>query len=65
MFKKSVEIFQRDGKWIVRVANAGETFEREFDHPPYAKSFGSGQALRLGVAIADVEGLEPSSPSTA
>jgi hypothetical protein len=64
MSKKSVEIFQRDGKWIVRVANAGETFEREFDHPPYAKSFGSGQAIRLGVAITDIDSQVPSKSST-
>ncbi|MBW6426090.1 hypothetical protein KX729_32515 [Rhizobium sp. XQZ8] len=47
MSRNSVEIIVRDGRWIVRVIERGETYEEDFGIEEGARSWASGQIIRL------------------
>lgn len=63
MHRNSVEVFQRDGRWIVRVTEHGVSLEEHFGLQESAKSWAAGQIIRLRRqaspdAIADCTGVE-------
>lgn len=42
-----IEIVSRGGKYVVRIVENGEAIEKEFKQVDHARSWASGQSLRL------------------
>jgi hypothetical protein len=47
----SVRVRPADGRWLVRVAGAGEVLERRFDSENDAEAFASAHRKRLGLDV--------------
>ncbi|MCQ1779106.1 hypothetical protein NOJ05_18030 [Neorhizobium galegae] len=48
---KSVEVFEKEGKTVVRIVTNGHVSDRKFDHADYARSWAEGQRVRLGLPM--------------
>jgi hypothetical protein len=45
--QNQIEILSEDGKYVVRIAENGKTVDYEFTQRDHARSWASGQSMRL------------------